>query len=595
MIATSLLALLAAAAPPSTGAAPDTGYFQQGVDYRIEARLDEGTHVLQGRARLRYVNRSPSTLDRLYVHQHLNAFRPNSAWARREAALGVRRFQDLGPDDYAYERFTRVEVDGAPTPVSYPGAPDSTVAMIALRRPLAPGDSVTVLMDWNARPSTLPRRQGRRGRHYDFAQWYPRIAVYDRGGWEQHALMPQGEFYGEFARYDVTLDLPADQAVGTTGVVVEGDPGWTPGPEAHAYPAAPAEALGLLAGSAGDGRKRVRIRADSVHHFAWSADPAYRHDVVLRSESNELGENRTLPTIHVLYLPADTGWGEGVVSHRAFEALHWLGGMFGPYAWPQFTVLHRIEGGGTEFPMLVMNGGNGEGLVVHETAHQWVHGMLASNEWKEGWLDEGFASFLTNWYWEEHGNPRVWDRTLEGIAGLERAGRTEPVGWEGARFSTPDLYNSMTYGKGSLVLRMLRDLLGQDVMRRVLREYFAEYRLKHVTGRDLQHVAERVSGRDLGWFFGQWIERADKLDYAVAGVRSVRAGGRWRTTVDVARLGSAWMPVTLRVGDATRELTSRSVRQTVTVVTATKPTEVVLDPASLWLDVDRSNNRMPVP
>jgi hypothetical protein len=593
MIATSLFALAAALHGPA--AAPDTGYFQQGVDYRIEARLDEATSVLHGRARLRYVNRSPATLDRLYLHQHLNAFRPNSAWARRELELGERRFQDLGPQDHAYERFTRVEVDGRAAAVQYPGAPDSTVVLLPLSRPLAPGDSVTVEMDWDARLSTLPRRQGRAGRHYDFAQWYPRIATFDRGGWEQHALLPQGEFYGEFGRYDVTLDVAADQAVGTTGVVVEGDPGWTPGEEKNAYPPRPAQPLGLLSGDAGQGRKRLRILAEGVHHFAWSADPTYRHDVVLRSESNDLGEQRSLPTIHVLYLPADTGWGQNAVSGRAFQALHWLGGIFGPYPWPQLTVVHRIEGGGTEFPMLVMNGGNGEGLVVHETAHQWVHGTFGSNEWKEGWLDEGFASFLTNWYWEEHGNPAVWDRTMAGLGEQERMGRTEPVGWEGARFSTPQMYSAMTYGKGSVVLRMLRDYLGQDVMRRVLREYYAQYRLKHVTGRDLQRVAEQVSGQDLGWFFGQWIDRTDKLDYAVASAATRRRGRGWETTVDVLRSGAAWMPVTLRVGGATRQLTSHERRQTVTVVTADRPTEVVLDPGTLLLDADRSNNRRAIP
>ncbi|MDB4950116.1 MAG: hypothetical protein JWM27_2765 [Gemmatimonadetes bacterium] len=596
MIATSLLALAAALQAGPVQAPTDTGYFQQGVDYRIEARLDEDAHVLHGRARLRYTNRSPAALTHLYLHQHLNAFRPNSAWARRELELGVRRFQDLGPDDHAFERFTAVQVDGQPVSVSYPAAPDSTVVLLPLAHPLAPGASVTVRMDWDARPSTVPRRQGRAGRHYDFAQWYPRIAVYDRDGWEQHVLMPQGEFYGEFARYDVTLDLPADQVVGSTGVVVDGDPGWTPGPEAQAYPAAPAEALGLLAGQAAEGRKRVRIRADSVHHFAWSVDPTFRHDVVLRSESNDAGENRALPTIHVLYLAADTGWANSAVSHRAYNALAWLQGMFGPYPWPQFTVLHRLDGGGTEFPMLVMNGGPGEGLIVHETSHQYTHGALANNEWKEGWLDEGFASFLTNWYWEEHGNPAVWDRTIQGLTAVERAGRSEPVGWEGARFRDPASYSTMTYGKGSVVLRMLRDMLGRDVMRRVLREYYAQYRLKHVRGVDFQRVAERVSGRDLGWFFAQWIDRTDKLDYAVSHVSSEPLGrGRWRTTVEVSRLGAAWMPVQLQVGDVVRTLGSHDARQTVTLVTTGKPAEVVLDPGSLILDLDRSNNRAQVP
>src|SRR2546422_2377335 len=85
---------------------------------------------------------------------------------------------------------------------------------------------MTVEIEWRARLSTVPRRQGRAGRRFDFAQWYPKVVVYDRHGWEDHPLYPAGEFYGEFASYDVTLDLPADQVIGATGVPVEGDPGW---------------------------------------------------------------------------------------------------------------------------------------------------------------------------------------------------------------------------------------------------------------------------------------------------------------------------------------------------------------------------------
>lgn len=485
------------------------------------------------------------------------------------------------------------------TPV-YPGAPDSTVVALALPRPLAPGASVTVDMDWDARLSTTPRRQGRAGRHYDFAQWYPRIAVFDARGWQQQALHPQGEFYGEVGRYDVTLDVAADQVLGATGVVASGDPGWeSTAHEKAAYPAARAaavESLGLLTGEADAGRKRVRFLADSVHHFAWLTDPTFRTDVVSRESWPEAGGRETLPSIRVLYLPADTGWGGNVVAKRTYDALSFLQSIFGPYAWPQLTITHRIEGGGTEFPMLVMNGGNGEGLVVHETAHQWTHGMLANNEWREGWLDEGFATFLTNWYWERKGNDSIWNGTMDNLATLERTGATQPVGMAGPDFRDPRTYSLMTYNKGGAVLRMLREMLGEEAFLRGTRLYFQRHRLKHVTPADFQRAMEDASGRDLDWFFGQWIERTDRLDYGIARVSSVPAGrGRWRTTVEVLRTGNAWMPVQLRVGGETRTLDSRDRRQSVTVTTASKPAEVVLDPRKVLLDMDRSNDRAPVP
>jgi len=96
----------------------------------------------------------------------------------------------------------------------YPYAPDSTIAHWRLPRPLAPGDSLVLSVNWTRDRSTLPRRQGRQGRRFDFAQWYPKVVVYDKYGWEDHPLYPGGEFYGEFASYDVMLDLAADQVVG---------------------------------------------------------------------------------------------------------------------------------------------------------------------------------------------------------------------------------------------------------------------------------------------------------------------------------------------------------------------------------------------
>ena len=91
-------------------------------------------------------------------------------------------------------------------------------------------------LEWESRLSVIPRRQGRQGRRFDFVQWYPKVVVYDRFGWETHPLYMAGEFYGEFATYDVSLDLPGDQVAAATGVPVEGDPGWA---AARADPSVP--------------------------------------------------------------------------------------------------------------------------------------------------------------------------------------------------------------------------------------------------------------------------------------------------------------------------------------------------------------------
>jgi hypothetical protein len=558
----------------------------QGVVYTIEASLDEGSAVLTGRGELRYTNNAAVALDTIWMHQHLNAFRPNSAWAQRELEFGNRRFQDLGPDEHAFDRFSRVEIDGRRVAPVYPGAPDSTVVALPLATPLAPGGTLVVSFDWTARPSTLPRRQGRSDRRFDFAQWYPRIAAYDGGGWQTQALLPQGEFYGEFGTYDVTLEVAGDQVIGATGVPVEGNAGFTPVlRQSNAYSAEEPESLGLLAAAPPAGRKHVRYRAERVHHFAWSANPEYVYEGgrLQRPGGGEI-------SIHVLYLPADSSW-RNVAVERTIRALDWLQNMFGPYPWPQLTNLHRIETGGTEFPMVVMNGSASEGLIVHEVAHQYVHGIFANNEFDEGWLDEGFSSFLTNWYFEEHGDAGVWEASLSSIRQLEQRGQTQPVATPGADFADPGVYSAMTYTKAELIFRMLRGLIGDETMRTVLHTFYERYALKQVAEADFRDVVNEVTGENFDWFFDQWLHSTAQLDYAIESASTTQLpDGSWRTQVEVVRNGDAWMPVTLQIGAMAGELTWQGRRQEVEITTPDRPAEATLDPQNLLIDIDVANN-----
>ncbi len=360
------------------GPADTAGYWQQAVAYRITAALDEPTGVLTGQARIIYVNRSPDVLRDFYVHQYLNAFRPHSRWAAVDSAEGRERFQHMKDPDYAFERITAATVMGATLAPDYPFAPDSTVAHWTLPRPLAPGDSLVAEIAWQGRPSTLPRRQGRRGRRFDFAQWYPKVVVYDRYGWEAHPLYPAGEFYGEFATYDVTLDLAADQVIGATGVPVCGDPGWRP-ERANLLTAVTYQRDFYHQGAGGGlsecpnaaaGRKTVRFRAEQVHHFAFSLNPQYVY------EEGRFGG----VVVHVLYLPEDRAtWGGGIAVRNTETALAWLDTLYGRFPWPQMTNVHRIEGGGTEFPMMVMDGSAGLGLITTSGARGfWTRGSPAS-------------------------------------------------------------------------------------------------------------------------------------------------------------------------------------------------------------------------
>src|SRR5690606_24859493 len=154
--------------------------------------------------------------------------------------------------------------------------------------------------------------------------------------------------------------------------------------------------------------------------------------------------------------PGDDDWANGQALERTRIALAWFDEIYGDFAWPQLTNVHRIEPGGTEFPMMIMNGSASQGLILHEVAHNYTMGILANNEWKEGFLDEGLASFATDWYFHEHGQPDVWTRTFEGLARWEASGLSQPLVTYSADFRDFQTYGAMTYTKPAAVYRMLQ-------------------------------------------------------------------------------------------------------------------------------------------
>ena len=620
-----LPSLLAGQKYGSSPVSGDTvGYWQQRANYDITARLDETRQVVVATGTLRYTNNSPDVLNDIYLHQYLNAFRSYSKWSDADEREGRTRFQLLEDPAFGYERFTsRPTVDGTPVLVDYPGSPDSTVAHFALPKPLRPGQSISVSFAWEARVSTTLRRNGRRGRHYDFAQWYPKVAVYDRGGWQHNALKPAGELYGEFGDFRVALVLNDDQVVGATGVPVAGDPGWERAKRSAgalmlqraAYGTTGASALVPIAPAS---MRTVVFEAKNVHHFAWSVDPEYRYEggSYVRTLPRQRMDFRTWDSVavHVLYRQGDdTTWGRNTVVQRTAAAIKWLEDLYGPYAYPQMTVVHRLESGGTEFPMMVQNGSPSNDLILHEAGHVFTYGILANNEWRSGWLDEGLTSYQTSWRLNEtaqekasaamSADPRWMAPPLTAVE-MQRRERfiaaAEPVGSNAEVFRSFNNYTAMVYDRAEQMYGALRDVVGDLYFRRILQDYYGRWALKHVDRVAMQRSVERIQGAPLGWFFDQWLDTAGEVRYALNEVAiTQRKPNEWVTTARLTRIGAYRHPMPVGVRTATGWTFARGDPmkddQRITVTTPEKPDLVRLDPLGLTDDVRASSQKWPPP
>ncbi|HQP44828.1 MAG TPA: M1 family metallopeptidase, partial [Thermoanaerobaculales bacterium] len=496
---------------------------------------------------------------------------------------------------------------------------DRSVARVRLPEEVPPGGSVVVEVEFEAQLPSIIARTGFAGDFHLAGQWFPKLGVFEgAGGWNCHQYHANSEFFADFGSYRVTIEVPRGWVVGATGVEI----GRMEPPEDHER--------GL----------RLAYSAERVHDFAWVAAPGSAMEVV--SAEFEPGRDvprewleravRTLgssaaslelpPTRLRLMVPRSHLKLAERHLHAARLGLAWHGLWYGPYPYPQLTVVvpppSAVEAGGMEYPtfitatsgwaspMALLEGRSlVETVVIHEIGHQYFYGLLASNEFEEAWLDEGLTSFAELQCREAIAadglapalrRGGLWTRERIGQSLVWTHFRIDQPSWE---FPSPVQYYSASYGRTALSLRTLEGLLGPANFARAMRTYAERYRFRHPTGDDLFATFSEVAGEDLGWYFEQAFRSEAEVDWEVAEVRhSPRPGaaGEWSIDVDLGRHGGFAGPVSvaLEFEDGRRERRSwdgGARRTTWTLDSAQRLERVVVDPDAVWaLETKRRDN-----
>ena len=586
-------------------------YWQQWVHYGMEVSLDTAEHSLSGTSNITYVNKSPDSLHRIYMHLYPNAFQVGSV-KYREYKRG-HYSGGISEDKPSFIRIDRFDIQNGDTTVPIEVKIDDTILEAELPSPLSPGDTLTFELDWVHQVREHNNRAGYKDDQYDFAQWYPKMVVYDKHGWQNIPFHAIGEFYGEFGTYDVKIDVPGGYIVGASGVVTDGDPGWS----AVAVDTSIEldEWLESREESTTDSavRRLVTFHAEQVHDFAWITSPNFLY---------ESGEWNGID-IHVLY-DSEKGrdWTKEVVK-RGERVLEWLTTKFGEYPYPQVTITHAMIGGGMEYPMLVMNGSSSEGLIAHEIGHIWFYGILGNNEHEEAWLDEGFTTFQTGWYMMNQYPPDGHGGSGNDLFGkmmflqklLTSNSLVESAQWDVARFvtsgyNTPiagssrkspgySVYGYNAYSKPAMMLYNLRGYLGEERFLSAMQSYYDQWKLKHPDEERFRTAMREATGEDLDWFFDQWLYEAGYADYALTGWKSKRlASGEYEVTASILNKGTMAYPLDVEVELANGEsyrperwtnFTNRW-KDDYTFTVPVRPKRITLDPDDWILDVDRRDN-----
>ncbi|MFY9518569.1 MAG: M1 family metallopeptidase [Schleiferiaceae bacterium] len=537
MLGTGSATAQTAAQPAAQPAAAP--YWQQSVRYKIDVDLDHNQHRLEGKMRLEYTNHSPDALDEIFMHLYWNAFQPGSMMSNmaniptqfKDKAIGT-KIQDLKPHEEGEQIVRRITHNGLDLAFDV----NQTILHARLDQPIAPGATHVFELEYTTRIPIVIERAGRsnkEGVDYSFTQWYPKMCVYDRDGWHPDLYVAR-EFYGDFGRFEVNVTADAGFVLGGTGVLQN------PSEIGHGYSDTPVK-------HKKKSRITWRFAADNVHDFAWTADRNYRHQRFMLPSGTE---------IHYYYQPDEKSrmmyesdrFRADIATYFAFMNEH-----FGPYRWPQFSVIQGGEGA-MEYPMCTLMESHGDdylgtfSVVAHEGSHMWFYGQLATDEQRYHWMDEGFTSFAEDEVMNVisgANKPNPHEGYLSTFAKrAAKAAWREPASTPANYFDGKFPYQMAAYMMGSLYLVQLRGIVGDDAFWRTMRRYFDEWSFKHPRPEDFVRIAERESGLVLDWYHDQWI---NTTKYPDVGIDSVWSDNRALTTVRLERRGSMAMPVDVKV------------------------------------------------
>ena len=533
--------------------AQNTTYWQQHVSYVMDIDMDVKSNQYKGKQKLTYTNNSPDVLDKVYYHLYFNAFQPGSEMDIRlqniqdpdgrmvnksgteENPIVTSKISVLKPDEIGFIKVNSLTQDGTTVETKVEG----TILEVVLNSPIQPGANTTLEMEFLGQVPLQIRRAGRdnkEGVALSMAQWYPKLAEYDFEGWHANSYIAR-EFHGVWGDFDVTLHIDKKYVVGGSGYLQNANE------IGYGY-----EDKGVKVKRAKGKKLSWHFIAPNVHDFTWAADPKFTHDVIATESGTKL---------HFLYKKKMAkeylkNWKD--LQPKTAELLAYYNTHVGEYPYKQYSVIQGGDGG-MEYAMCTLvtgerNFGSLVGVVAHEMAHSWFQFVLATNETKHPWMDEGFTTYISTYAENEilkEEKEFPLEGSYSGYYNILKYNIEESLTTQADAYHYNYAYGIGSYSKGSIFLSQLEYIIGKENVEKALKKYYQEFQFKHPVPNDIKRTAEKVSGIQLEWYLNYWTETNHTIDYSVVVEES--------KTILLERLDRMPMPIDLTVTyeDGTKE------------------------------------------
>ena len=579
---------------------PGPDYWQNRADYNINAQLDTNLHLITGDVKITFYNRSPYTLDFLWLQLEQNKY--------REDARGTKVLQGGSRHDGSITegmQVKRVNVNGASANYTI----EDTRMRIEMDAPLIPQNGkVEITMDYSF---TIPEkgadRMGRiqleNGWVYEIAQWYPRMTVLDQYGWNTLPYLGPGEFYADYGNYDYTITVPSNMVVAGSGELQNAKDILPKTVGKRLNKAAKADsAMHIVSpeevGTFTFGNKAMTswhftmkntrdVAWACASHFIWDAAPA------------KLSNNQKVLVQSFYPLESIEGWSHA--TEYAIASIEHYSEMWFEYPYPSLCNVAGIVGG-MEYPGLHFTGYSKKGNALwvtldHEVAHNWFPMIVGSNERVHAWMDESFVTFM-GYYAAKAFKGADYNSYISDHRSMLSRYKTDnfaPVMTPPRRINNG--FSDVVYFKPAIALLLLREyVLGTERFDFAFRYYLDQWAYKHPQPEDFFNCMENASGEQLDWFWDSWFYHNEKLDQEITTASQITEGS---VRLSIKNKLDMPMPVEIKItfadGSTTRERLPVDIWNTgdtfQLLLQYDQPIkELRLDPDGWLPDVERRNN-----
>ncbi|MAV52176.1 MAG: aminopeptidase [Gammaproteobacteria bacterium TMED260] len=555
----------------NAGGAPGHEYWQQEVDYNIDATLDEDNQRLSATELITYRNNSPDTLTYLWFQLDQNRFRSDSmavmsgtfngsspgADSNDPARISLGQLRSLQYQEDA-DLGHRINAVSDSRENALVHTVVGTLMRVDLAEPLESGDEVDLRIDFEyniVNGDVLRPRAGyehfpddeREGGNYIFAlaQWFPRLVAYtDYEGWTNKEFLGSGEFTLEFGDYEVSMTVPADHIVSATGELQNPNDALTreqrdrlreaETAERPVYIVTPEEALANEA----EGRNQTatwRFAAENVRDFAWSSSRKFIWDAKGHTQP---GADQEL-VMAMSFYPKEGGslWSE-YSTEVVIHTLDVYSRFSFDYPYPTAQSVNVGFVGGMEYPMITFNGPRTElqddgsrtyslaekrfliGVVIHEIGHFYFPMIVNSDERQWTWMDEGLNSYLDSVAGREWDAEIPWGVEPRYITDYMESQNQVPVMTQSDSVLR---LGPNAYSKPATAINILREtIMGRELFDFAFKEYSRLWAFKRPTPADFFRTMEEASGIDLDWFWRGWFYTTDHVDISLDRVYQMR-------------------------------------------------------------------------